>query len=72
MTTTFQATAITGQRWDQIADNHYLDPYAYADIVGENFMALGQVEQFIGGESVDVPVQDVTTPTTENLPPWRR
>jgi len=71
--TNFQvATAIIGQRWDQIADNHYLDPYAYTDVVGQNFMNFGVVEMFSGGESVTVTVENATTPVTVNLPPWKR
>lgn len=66
-----QTQAIVGQRWDQLSDAFYLDPYGYARIIEANIATLGYPVMFQGGEVIDIP-EEPETDVQVNLPPWRR
>lgn len=72
MTTFQEATSIIDQRWDQLADNYYADPYAYVEIVEANIAALGYPVLLQSGKTISIPSAPNETEMTVNLPPWRR
>ena len=68
----FQETqAIVGQRWDQLSDAFYLDPYGYVQILEANIATIGYPVMFQGGETILVPPEPEAD-VQVNLPPWKR
>lgn len=61
-----------GERWDQLANRYYGDPYRYEPIVAAN-PAIGILPIFEGGLTLLVPV--LPTPdvaSNDDLPPWKQ
>ena len=60
-----------GDRWDQISNLHYGNPYAYEQIIDANKSAP-IVEQLPAGIVLAIPVVPRSTIAASSLPPWKR
>lgn len=62
-------TTVEGERWDQLADRYYGDPYAYTGIIAAN-PGVPLAGALAGGLSLRIPLRDEPAPDTSMLPPW--
>jgi phage tail protein X len=60
-----------GDRWDQIAQRHYGDPYGYQRIIEAN-PAIPIVPLLPAGLRLAIPVIPPATTAAAALPPWKR
>lgn len=61
-----------GERWDQLADRYYGDPYGYERLVVAN-RHVPPTPVLVGGLVLRVPVVvDADTIAADQLPPWKR
>jgi len=59
-----------GDRWDSIAYQYYGDPMIYEPIISAN-PDIPITPTLKSGLKIKVPVIDIPTSTTEDLPPWK-
>ena len=60
-----------GDRWDQIANRYYGDPLRYEPIIAANG-DLPIIPVLPASLHVLVPILTTATPSTDDLPPWKR
>jgi nucleoid-associated protein YgaU len=62
---------VEGERWDQIADRYYGNPYQYEPIVRAN-PTVPISPSLAGGIVLRVPVLAADVTLAVDLPPWKR
>lgn len=60
-----------GERWDQISNAYYGNPYEQARLVDAN-PTVPPTVVLPGGLSLLVPIIEEAPQSVEDLPPWRR
>lgn len=60
-----------GERWDQLANKYYGDPFAYERIIAEN-PHVPITECLPSGVRLLIPVIQEPETMSEDLPPWMK
>lgn len=73
MTTSQQERVTAGARWDTVANDYYLNPTGYAQLLSDNFFITNRPVIFDGGELLIIAdIEAASGVETENLPPWKK